>query len=390
MKRIFFVFFIVAALAALVFSPQPARAGTSPLPSGFTRHDLGAGLSEPTAMDFDGSTIYVTEKGGSVRIIHSNGTLDPTPFKTLSVNTDSERGLLGIALRHNFSTSHAMFVYYTTGPGAKDYSGSPQNRVSLLKKQSNGTVTERIILDHIPATNGNHNGGDIHIGFDGKLWISVGDSGCGCNDAQLLTTVAGKILRINLNGTIPSDNPYFNRSNPNVRKEIWARGFRNPWRFTMRPSNQSYVVADVGQNTWEEIDSLERKQNYGWPIYEGPCPSDNLACDPNTADLGNTIKPIHWYNHSGGGETGNVIAGGVFTENPNNYPAPYNGAYFYGDEGAGWVHYLTMDSSNVVTAQGNFDLVGGAVAFGDGPDGNLYVVDYGAGLIRQYTYSGSK
>jgi hypothetical protein len=122
-------------------------------------------------------------------------------------------------------------------------------------------------------------------------------------------------------------------------------------------------------------------------MFEGPCPSNNLACNPQTVNYGATIKPIHWYNHSSGSETGNVIAGGVFAEN-SNYPAPFANAYFYGDGGGGWVHVLTMDSSNQVLQKYDFDAgLSYPVSFGNGPDGNIYVVDFGGGVIYKYVYT---
>ncbi len=370
----------------LAFAPPVTRAAPQSLPAGFTRVAIGAGLAQPTAVAFLGNRILVTEKGGAIRLVRANGVLRNKPLKTFSVNTDSERGLLGIALDPNYAANGWIYVYYTTGPNAKQYSGAPENRVSRIKKRKNKSgYKEKILLDHIPSTNGNHNGGDIHFGFDGKLYISVGESGCCPNDAQGLNTLRGKILRLNSDGTIPTDNPFYNTAG--ARQETFAYGFRNPWRFTKRSSNQSYIVADVGQNTWEEIDSLAAGGNYGWSIYEGPCPSSNLACNPNAVNYNGTLPPLHWYNHGGAGETGNVIAGGVFAEN-SNYPAPYANAYFYGDTGGGWVHVLTLDANNVKTGYYEFDNdVNSPVAFGNGPDGNVYVVSHYDGVIYKYIYA---
>lgn len=388
MKRMLVVSVLLLLFCLTTIAPPAARAAPSALPSGFTRIALGSGLSEPTAIVFPGrKKMFVTEKGGAVRIVKSNGVLVSDPLVTFHVNTESERGLLGIALDPDYAANHAFYVYYTTAPGAKNYSGEPKNRVSRLNPRKNKPgFREKIILDQIPSDAGNHNGGDIHFGFDGKLYISVGDSGCGaCHDqAQTLDSLRGKILRINGNGTIPTDNPFYNT--PGARKEIYAYGFRNPWRFGLRSSNQTYIVADVGEGTWEEIDSLEAGGNFGWNNYEGPCLADTPNCNPNTTDFGSTIKPIHWYNHSSGSEIGNVIAGGVFAEN-SNYPAPYANAYFYGDEGAGWVHYLTLDGNNHVLTQGDFDNDAQAAAFGRGRDGNVYAVSYGAGAIYKYVYT---
>lgn len=379
---------VLVGLLALWGSPMPARAARAALPPKFSRETLGQGLSEPTAIGFAGGRIFVTEKGGAIRLIRSDGTLRPRVYARFSVNTVSERGLLGITPDPNYASNQFLYVYYTTGPSAKNYSGSPKNRVSRIKKKvGKPGFREKILLDNIPSDAGNHNGGDIHFGFDGKLYIAVGDSGCGaCHaQAQTLDTLRGKILRINADGTIPADNPFYNTAG--ARQEIFAYGFRNPWRFGLRASNQSYLVADVGEGTWEEIDSLQPGANYGWNKYEGPCPTNNLNCDPNTVDYKGTVKPIHWYNHNSGSEQGNVIAGGVFAEN-SNYPAPYANAYFYGDTGAGWVHVLTLDSANNVTNTYDFDVdAGGPVSFGNGPDGNIYVVAYGAGVIYKYVYT---
>src|SRR5581483_3023327 len=182
MQRISFVLLFVMLFAAFTFAPQPLRAAPGSLPPKFTRVALGGGqtLEEPTAIEFPDVRIFVTEKGGRIRIIKRDGSLKPTPFATLNVNTEGERGLLGIALDPNYNTNHFLYVYYTTGPGAKNYSGKPENRVSRLFKSSDGRVTETIIKDHISSstTHSNHNGGDIHFGFDGKLYIAVGENGC--------------------------------------------------------------------------------------------------------------------------------------------------------------------------------------------------------------------
>ncbi len=385
MKYMRFILLALGAAALLMTTTPPARAARPSLPGGFARVPVGSGVSGPTAIAFNGNQMFVTEKSGAIRIVRANGTLRNKPWATLKVSTESERGLLGIALDPNYATNRFVYVYYTTGPGAKNYSGTPENRVSRLKLRTNKPgFREKILLDHIPSTNGNHNGGDIHFGFDGKLYIAVGESGCCPADAQALNTLRGKILRINSNGTIPADNPFFNTSN--ARREIYAYGFRNPWRFTFRTSNASIIAADVGQATWEEIDWVQAGANYGWNEFEGPCPYNNVSCNPSGVDYHGTVAPIHWYNHDSGAEQGSVIAGGVFAEN-SNYPAPYANAYFYAD-GAGWVHTLTLDNANAVTAQNEFDDgLSYPVGFGRDAAGNVYVVDYGGDMIYKYVYT---
>lgn len=371
-----------------VASTAPLRAAPPALPGGFTRVTHATGLNQPTAFAFLGKRIFVTEKGGDVRIIRADGTVRAKPFVSLSVSSNSERGVLGIALSPTFDQDRWVYVYYTTGEDAKNYGGEPKNRVSRFKNRKSVSVREKIILDSIPSDNGNHNGGDIHFGSDGKLYIAIGESGCGdCPPkSQQLDNLRGKLLRINPSGTIPGDNPFFNT--PGARQEIYAYGFRNPWRFTERPSNQTLVVADVGAGTWEEISTLQVGGNHGWPIYEGPCRSNNLNCDPSQTDFDSTVPPLHYYNHNSGDEIGNVIAGGVFAED-SNYPDPYGGAYFYADEGAGWVHGLTLDGSNNETGHFDFDQLNCPVSFARGPDHNVYVADICDGVIYKYVYAAS-
>jgi glucose/arabinose dehydrogenase len=373
-------------LGALLLGILAAQAASAAPPAGFSRVQVASGLDQPTAFAFERDRIFVTEKNsGRVKVVRADGTVRSNPYVTLKVSTNSERGLLGIALDPHFTTNRYVYVYYTTGPGALNYSGSPKNRVSRFKSSNGVGTQETILLDAIPSDAGNHNGGDIHFGFDGKLYIAVGDGGAFHDEAQVQNSLRGKILRINPDGTIPADNPFF-ITNTGKRRSVYAYGFRNPFRFARRESNQTYIVADVGQSTWEEVDSLQEGANFGWNIYEGPCPANNPGCNPATTNFGGTIAPIHSYAHSGAGETGNVVIGGVFADD-SNYPSPYDGAYFYGDNGAGWVHVLTMSSSNVVTDRSDFDQLSHPVSFADGPDGNIYVADIGSGAIYKYVYA---
>jgi glucose/arabinose dehydrogenase len=374
--------FVVSVLLGVLGPP----AGRAALPSGFSRVRVASGLDQPTAFTFASDRILVTEKSsGRVRIVRPDGTVRRRPYVTLATSTNSERGVLGIAVDPNFTANPFVYVFYTTGPGALNYGGSPKNRVSRFATSNGVGTQEKILLDGIPSDAGNHNGGDIHFGFDGKLYIAVGDGGTFHDQAQVQDSLRGKILRINRDGTIPADNPFY-VTNTGKRRAVFAHGFRNPFRFTGRESNQTYIVADVGQNTWEEVDALQAGGNFGWSDYEGPCPANDPRCDPGTTDFGGTIAPIHFYAHGGAGETGNVIIGGVFAEG-SNYPSPYAGAYFYGDNGAGWVHALTMDASNVVTSRYDFDQLGCPVSFGVGPDGNVYVADICSGTIDKYVYT---
>src|SRR5262245_36522529 len=387
------------ALSLLVWTASPAQA----LPNGFSPMPVATGLSQPTAVAFKGNQIFVTEKAsGQVRVVRPDGSLRPFPLLTVTVSSQSERGLLGITLDPDFANNKFLYIYYTTAPGALNYAGSPKNRVSRFTFVSgSGTATdETIIVDNIPSDAGNHNGGDIQFGFDGALYVAVGDGGQLHADAQKLSTLRGKLLRVYGDGTSPSDNPY--RNQPGARrcglpsgpppgdgpcKEIYAYGFRNPFRFSTRQANSSLIVGDVGEATWEELDTLLIGRNYGWNIVEGPCFLSSPNCTPGTISYPAQFEyPIHYYNHSGAGEVGQTIIAGAFAENGSNYPAPYAGAYFYGDYSASWIHVLTMDANNDVTGRLDFAALGSPVCFRNGPDGNVYVLSL-SGTLYKYVYT---
>lgn len=394
---------IVLVAALMMAAPAPAQAQ----PSGFTLVTVATGLDQPTAFAFIGAggRILVTEKAsGKVQIVRPNGLLRPTPYVTLKVSSESERGVLGIALDPNYATNQFVYIYYTTGPGALGYTGSPKNRVSRFTTVPGLVGTnETIILDNIPSDAGHHNGGDIHFGFDGMLYVAVGDGGQFGEDAQTLDTLRGKILRVKSHGIVPTGNPH--KFAPGARrcgnpagepagngpcKEIYAYGLRNPFRFSLRSANASYLISDVGQGTWEELNTLVPGGNYGWPEVEGPCPfPSNPNCNPaSTAYPAEYERPVHFYKHGGVGEVGQVIIAGAFAENGSNYPAPYAGAYFYGDYNGDWIHVLTMNAANTVTSQLNFAMLDGPVAFRNGLDGNIYVLSIPNGILYKYVYTG--
>lgn len=290
---------------------------------GFTESVFAAGLAAPTAMAVapDGR-IFVAEKGGTLRVVQ-NGAVLSTPFTTVGVNTASERGLIGVALDPNFGTNGLVYIYYTTN------AATPMNRVSrFAANPSNPNVAvgaEQILLDNIPSTAGNHNGGALVFGADGTLLIGVGDSGVSSN-APSLTTLAGKVLRINADGSIPNNNPFVGMGG-GVREEIYASGLRNPFTMALQPGTTQFGIGrlyinDVGEGTFEEIDEAVPGANYGWPTVEGPNP-------PGQPGL---TYPLYAYAHGDGPLQGNSIAGGAFY-NPTSalFPSAYVDDYFFGD-----------------------------------------------------------
>ena len=216
-------------------------AAASTLPAGFTETQVAGGLSNPTAMAFapDGR-LFVCLQGGQVRVI-KNGTLLSTPFLSVTVNASGERGLLGIAFDPNFATNNWVYVYYTaTSP-------TIHNRVSRFTANGDvavaGSETIVLELDNL-STATNHNGGALHFGADGRLYIAVGENANPAN-SQTLGNMLGKILRINPNGRIPPDNPFYTEA-AGKNRAIWALGLRNPFTFAFDPFSGRMFINDVG------------------------------------------------------------------------------------------------------------------------------------------------
>src|SRR4051812_14474450 len=254
--------FVIASLLMGVM--LAARTGeTATLPSGFSERLIASGLASPTAMQFapDGR-LFVCEQGGRLRVI-KDGVLLSAPFLTVTVASAGERGLLGVAFDPGFATNHYVYVYYTAvGP-------TVHNRISRFTATGDGAVagSEAVIFDlDTLSTATNHNGGALAFGPDGKLYAAVGENANGQN-AQSLGNVLGKMLRINKDGTIPTDNPFYATASGRNRA-IWSLGLRNPFTFAFNPAGTEVFINDVGQNTWEEINDGLPGANYGWPTTE--------------------------------------------------------------------------------------------------------------------------
>jgi glucose/arabinose dehydrogenase len=361
---------VAALAAAVVLLAIPASAGAATLPTGFTETAITTALTAPTAMTFapDGR-LFVAEQGGALRVI-KNGTLLAQPFVTVTTTTSGERGLLGVAFDPNFATNNFVYVYYTaTTP-------TVHNRVSRFTASGDvavpGSEVQVLNLPDLGPTN--HNGGAIHFGPDGKLYIGVGDNATGSN-SQSFTTPLGKILRINSDGTIPSDNPFFS-STTGINQAIWALGLRNPFTFAFQPGTGRMFIDDVGENTWEEINDGIVGSNYGWPTTEGP------TNDPRFR------SPIFWYGHGTGPTTGCAIAGGTFYNPPvAQFPADYAGKYFFADLCSGWIRRFDPSTG---TATDFASGISSPVDLTVGSDGSLYYlarVSGSSGSVYRINYT---
>jgi glucose/arabinose dehydrogenase len=357
---------IAGACLLFIYAPQ-INAAT--LPTGFTETQI-SGLSAPTAMEIapDGR-IFVCQQGGQLRVI-KNGALLPTPFVTISVDQAGERGLLGIAFDPNFASNNFLYVYYTV-------STSPRhNRVSRFTANGDVAVANSEVvlleLDNLTGAT-NHNGGAIHFGSDGKLYIAVGENATPSN-AQTLGNMQGKMLRINADGSIPPDNPFFNTATGNNRA-IWALGLRNPFTFAFQPGTGRMFINDVGQSSWEEINDGIAGSNYGWPSTEGSTSNPSFR------------SPLFSYGHGISATTGCAIAGGAFY-NPTtvNFPASYVGKYFFADLCSGWIRVFDPATG---TASGFATGIGQPVDLKVANDGSLYYLSIGSGSVFRVRFTAS-
>jgi glucose/arabinose dehydrogenase len=330
---------LASVLAALVFPASDAR-GAATVPANFAHSRVVGGLVNPTAMDFapDGR-LFLAEQRGVLRVLKADGTL--TTFLDISDKVDStgERGLLGVAFDPAFPDNQYVYLYYTREATATN---PAHNRVVRVTAGGNG---------------------------------AVGDNADGDN-AQSLSTLKGKMLRINKDGTIPPGNPFYERA-AGINRAIWALGFRNPFSFAVQPQTGKMFVNDVGQSTWEEIDRGAASANYGWSRYEGP------ESDPAYRD------PAFAYGHGSTSTTGCAITGGTFYDPPTGqFPSGYVGDYFFADLCSGWIRRLdgaTGDVSGFATG------ISRPVDLEVSKGGSLYYLSRGdvEGSVERIRYTGA-
>ncbi len=313
--------------------------------------------------------LFVCEEGGTVRIV-KNGALLTTPFASVNADASHERGLLGIAVDPNFTTNQFIYLYYT--------SPTPtfHNRVSRLTANGDEAVTgsEVFLLElNELAGNGNHAGGALHFGADGKLYIATGDDNVGAN-SQTLSNLFGKLLRINPDGSIPADNPFFGATT-GLNRSIWALGLRNPFTFGFQPGTGRLLINDVGENTAEEINDGIAGRNYGWPGCEGPCAPPNQSFS----------DPLFTYAHGSSGTTGCAIVGAAFYNPPvSQFPVDYMGKYFFADFCSGWIRRFDP-ATNTATAFASGVLLPADLAVS--PDGGLYYLARSGGTVYRIQYN---
>ncbi|MBC8108851.1 MAG: PQQ-dependent sugar dehydrogenase [Anaerolineae bacterium] len=352
----------------------------SVLPAGFNEAQVASEIPTPTAMVFapDGR-LFLTQQAGQIRII-KNGQLNAQNFATVLANPFGERGLLGITLDPTFGQPGGqdyVYVYYTTG-----FEATVNNRISrFLADGDVAAGAEEIILD-LPVIGPNesgpiwHMGGSLNFGPDGKLYVAQGD-GQDPNSAQSLDNLKGKILRLNSDGSIPTDNPFYD-SLDGINRSIWAYGLRNPFTTAFEPGSDRFYLNEVGQDVWEEINVGAPGANYGWPLTEG---------DFDNAEFPDFTRPFLTYHHS----IATCVVGGAFYQ-ADNFPSQYHGQYFFGDYTGGWIKTLDPDTGALTPFATDIDWITGLKLAPDGTlwymtrgipeggtaDGSVYMIQYTA------------
>jgi glucose/arabinose dehydrogenase/photosystem II stability/assembly factor-like uncharacterized protein len=357
--------------------------------------EVASGLNNPVFITNagDGSgRMFVVERGGRIRII-KNGSLLATPYldiQSLVKSTDSEQGLLGLAFHPAYGSNGKFYVVYTA-PRTGDSNGSVltlrQYSVSVGNPDIANPNGSTIVLTIDHPTYSNHNGGTITFGNDGYLYWSTGDGGSGGdpnNNGQNLNSLLGKILRIDMNSTspygIPPSNPFYSSSNPNIKKEIWSYGLRNPWRISFDRVTHDLYIGDVGQSAREEIDfqasSSTGGENYGWRVMEGSlCYNPGSGCDQT-----GKVLPVAEYDHT----LGCSITGGYMYRG-SDYPTLY-GHYLYGDYCSGRLFSLRNNPGSVWESVQLLDTPYNISTFGEDEQGGLYLADYATGKIYNVGY----
>ncbi len=302
---------------------EPLAAGDAAV-IGLKRRLIGT-FSNPvyvTAPPGDRSRLFVVEQAGTIRVVQ-RGHRRARPYLDIRARVESggERGLLSMAFAPNYRKNGRFYVYYTQDGGdikVVEFKG----RRNRARKSSARTI---LTQDH--STYSNHNGGQLEFGPDGRLYIGLGDGGGGGDpfgSGQDLGSHLGKILRVNPRGKprIPRSNPFRGRSGANPA--VYSYGLRNPWRFSFDRKTGDLVIADVGQNAWEEVDFVRRGRgsgaNFGWNAFEG-----NHVYDDGTHAPGN-IRPVIEHSHSSGFCS---ITGGYILRH-RSYGS-LRGTYVYGD-----------------------------------------------------------
>jgi glucose/arabinose dehydrogenase len=368
--------------------PQQLELELVPVADGFAQP---LDLQSP---DDNTGRLFVVEQGGKIKVVPADGKVLSVPFLDIGGKLNrsrGEEGLLGLAFHPQYATNRRFFVNYTSDAGGGRHTVIAEYTASAGNADTADATTERILFT-VDQPFSNHNGGGLAFGNDGLLYIALGDGGSGGDpngNGQNTDALLGKILRIDIDSTpapglqyaIPPDNPFVDRAG---RDEIWLYGLRNPFRFSVDHATGDLWIGDVGQDEIEEVDRITPQQggaNLGWNIMEGThCYHPSSDCP--TAGL---TLPIFDYGRSEGDKT--VIGGYVY----HGMRIPrLAGVYVFGDFISGRIWTLVQNSQGQwmrteVSNTASNDLS----SFGQGRDGELYVVRYSSGVVARIQQAGT-
>jgi glucose/arabinose dehydrogenase len=379
MKRHFYLMAVVALLVNSAFSQV------------ITVSTMTTGLNRPVVITNSGlpgdDRLFVIEKVGRIRIIDRNsGVMNPVSFLNITSrvkSTGNEQGLLGLAFHPDYANNGYFYVHYT------NYNGPVGNEVIARYQVSSFADTAMVnseqILMEVWDPYSNHNGGNLMFGWDGYLYISLGDGGSANdpqNRAQNVDSLLGKILRLDVNNPNP---PYYFSPPGNMfygatagRDEIYAMGLRNPWRCSIDRMTGDKWIGDVGQNIYEEIDYESRcdsaGHNYGWRCYEGNSPFNTSGCQPQSSYR----SPVFVYSHATSGNC-SVTGGYVYR---GGQEGSLFGKYLFADYCSGIIWATSPNGSGgwntVQVTQTNALNTNSYTSFGEDIYGELYIARDGA------------
>jgi glucose/arabinose dehydrogenase len=418
-----FLLFAISAVAQPYGLSNRVANTSLQLPVALPTHAIGISNAFPGVTFFnpiciatppgENNRLFILERAGRVTVITNLAVPNRTVFMDISsrVTTGGEEGLLGIAFHPNYAVNRYFYLFYSLTTNTTGILNRHQ-RVSRFQTSSNpnqGDVSSELPLITQHDDYSNHNGGDMHFGNDGYLYISLGDEGnqndAGNNSQRIDKDFFSSILRIDvdkspvnvhpkphpslMNATnyfIPADNPFVNATNFNgapintnaLRAEIWATGMRNPWRMHFDRMTDTLYVADVGGSLKEEVNVVVKGGNYGWAYREGTNNGPKAAQAPPGFT---SIAPILEYNHGSGPDQGNSITGGVLYRG-NRLPA-IDGKYVFADYVSGNIWSLTPNGTNIVPFQ-RLTNDANIVAFGIDPsNGDVLMADIVANQISR-------
>ena len=386
---------VICLLVGLVVSPPTSASSYSPeasIPAKISFTQVVGGLTQPVFATHagDGSgRMFIVQKTGQILILKGTH-LNTTPFLNISTlittGGGQEQGLLGLAFDPNYATNGYFYIVYTNKTGVGN-DVLARYHVSGDPDVADNASAQILLTVSEPETN--HNGGMIAFGPDGYLYFGLGDGGGGgdshgsIGNGQDKTTLLGKILRLDVSTvpyTIPPTNPFYGSVYPSVKKEIWAYGVRNPWRFSFDKITGDLFIGDVGQDAQEEIDYQTSRsaggENYGWRIREG-----NLCYNPssNCISPSGYVAPVATYDHGPSDSIGCAVTGGYIYRGAN-FPW-LTGVYLFGDFCSGKLWGLVRNASNLWTQTFITSNDYNISSFAEDEQGELYILDYYGGQL---------